>query len=107
MVSKTNAYVDYLECISQSVHVDRSNKSELARLFSRAANAKSRICVYGSKEVILALARFEEAGANMSSKENSEIFVKLCSSMRKNHLDESGEDLLKELDVILVGKEQW
>ncbi|MEE9355732.1 MAG: hypothetical protein V3U75_09110 [Methylococcaceae bacterium] len=107
LMSKTNAYVDYLECVSQSAHMDRSSKNELALLLSRTVSSKSKICVYGSKEVILALARFEETGANMGSKENAEIFINLCSAMRKDHMDENTEELLEEMNVILLGKGRW
>jgi hypothetical protein len=107
LYSKTNAYVDYLECMSQSAYLDRNNEDELTQLLARAANAKTRICVYGSKDVIIALTAFEVAGANIYSKENAKIFVRLCSEMRKDHLDEGGEELLRELQIILVGKEHW
>ncbi|SMC62385.1 hypothetical protein [Sporomusa malonica] len=45
-------------------------------------DAKARICVYGSKEIIECLAEFWRKGANMKSIESKAVFIRLIQCMR-------------------------
>lgn len=107
LLSKTQAYVDYLECISESAQLKSRDGKEINQLFAKAANAKSRICVYGSNDVISALAKFEDVGAAINSEENANVFIKLCAAMREDHLQEKNTASIKELESILVGNRKW
>jgi len=57
---RTEAYVDYLRFVAAAAHL-RSDE-DLRDAERDAANAKTRIAVYGSSQVIGALAQFEKAG---------------------------------------------
>jgi hypothetical protein len=58
---RSAAYSDYLRAVAASAHL-RSDE-EFRDALRDAADAKARIAVYGSDEVIAALASFERAGA--------------------------------------------
>jgi hypothetical protein len=64
-----------------------------------AADAKARIAVYGTVDVIKALARFEESGAVLSNGPASRAFVSLVSAMRPK----SGDVSEHELELLLLG----
>ena len=63
------------------------------------ADAKARIAVYGTVDVIKALARFEESGAVLSHGPASRAFVSLVSTMRPK----SGYVSEHELELLLLG----
>lgn len=106
LASKTQAYVDCLECVSESAYLKELAGKERSELLAKAANAKNRICVYGSNEVISALAKFELAGAAIKSKETANIFINLCAAMREDHLLERNKASVEELATILVGPQK-
>ena len=91
--------------MSESAYLKEGNSKERNQLLAKAVNAKNRICIYGSNEVISALAKFEQAGASINSKESAKIFVNLCEAMRDDHLEEKNKASFKELATILVGPE--
>ena len=67
-----------------------------------AADAKSRIAVYGSAKVVHALAQFEEAGAVLDNACAYNAFIQLVAAMRP-----SGESLsLRDIELILFGPER-
>ena len=76
-------------------------------VLARAVNAKARICIYGSEEVIKALGRFESLGANISTKEQASIFSELVKCMRMEHLSEDSINIIDELDLLLFGNQSW
>ena len=57
--------MDYLKSISGLAHLNEPQGSQKRDLRATAADAKGRICVYGSKEVIHAFAVFERLGMTM------------------------------------------
>src|SRR4051794_7300139 len=59
---KTQAYVDYLRSVAQVAQLERGASSKRAEALAASADAKTRICIYGSAKVIDALASFEKAG---------------------------------------------
>jgi hypothetical protein len=79
---QTGAYADYLRTVAESAHLNL--ESDEAALFARAADAKTRICLYGSKEVIGLLAAFEKEGASISNTRQRAAFVQLLQAMRSN-----------------------
>ncbi|MGA3185832.1 MAG: hypothetical protein ABSF22_01865, partial [Bryobacteraceae bacterium] len=50
--------------------------------FSRDLNAKARVSIYGSADVISALADFEKAGAMTFTQEQHVAFLAVVSAMR-------------------------
>lgn len=56
---RVQAYVDYIACLSDSAHLLSRDKAEF---LARATDAKTRISIYGSADVVAALAVFEKAG---------------------------------------------
>lgn len=96
---RSKAYADYLRAVASAAHL-RSDDDE-RDAFREASDAKARIAVYGSADVIRALARFEEAGANLSSREAINGFVSLVSAMRptKGSVEE------RQLSLLLLGRD--
>jgi hypothetical protein len=97
---RSQAYVDYLRAVAASAHL-RSDE-DLRDADRDAADAKSRIAVYGSAPVINALARFEEAGAIIRPGPPSRAFVALVMSMRCT----AQVVAERELEVVLLGTAQ-
>ena len=77
---RARAYADYLRSVAAAAHSHSDDDLHEAR--RDVADAKARIAVYGAVEVIGALARFEEAGANLSSESGQSAFVQVVSAMR-------------------------
>jgi ABC-type antimicrobial peptide transport system permease subunit len=94
---KTGAYADYLRCVAEAAHL--SLRSDEADLFARAADAKTRICLYGSQEVITLLAVFEKEGGIIGNAQQRSAFVRLVQSMRGNLTVQ-----ISDIEVILFGR---
>jgi hypothetical protein len=77
---QTEAYADYLRCVADAAHVNL--QTDEANLFARAADAKTRICLYGSNDVIALLAEFERAGGAIRNEQQRAIFLRLVAAMR-------------------------
>lgn len=94
---RSQAYADYLRAVAAAGHL-RSDE-DLRDAQRDAADAKARIAVYGSPEVIKALASFEGAGAVISDGPGARTFVSLVSAMR------SGKTVVSshELELLLLG----
>jgi hypothetical protein len=76
----TQAYSDYLRGVAEGAHLNlESNEAEI---HARIADAKARICLYGSPEVVAQLAAFEKAGASVVTPAQHEIFASLVLTMR-------------------------
>lgn len=94
---RAQAYTDYLRAVAASAHL-RSDE-DLRDAHRNAADAKSRIAVYGTAEVVKALARFEETGAVLHGEGPQAAFVALVSSMRA-----PGEGVTRrDLELLLLG----
>lgn len=95
---QTQAYADYLRAVAAAAQLradeDRRN------LLRDAADAKTRIAIYGSASVISALARFEEAGAVVTSTgPPAAAIVSLVSSMRPGGMQVTD----REIRLLLFG----
>lgn len=102
---KTQAYVDYLGSVAKFAQAAKINPIERLKLLSEAADAKTRICIYGSKESISLLAAFERQGAQLASKDSINTFMSLCSQMRKEGLNKESVISSDDLEIILFGPE--
>ena len=100
---RTAAYTDYLKTVSEHANLRRNRESPDGRdLGFRTADAKCRICLYGSSAVIEAFARFERLGATMATPEQSISFTRMVSLMRN---DSSRGEVVgdAELQTVLLG----
>ena len=76
----TQAYADYLRGVAEGAHLNLD--SNHAQVMARVADAKARICLYGSPEVIASLAKFESAGGEILNSQQHELFASLVLAMR-------------------------
>lgn len=76
-LQKGQAYADYLKALA-SAATDHKTSAAI----SLAADAKTRLCIYGSPAVIKALAAFEQAGARIFDEDSRGIVARLLSEMR-------------------------
>lgn len=76
---KSSAYVDYFKAIA---HIAEHGPS--GGLLASVAEAKVRICIYGSPEVIRVLQDFEASGPVLVSPESHAMIAKLLKEMRKD-----------------------
>jgi len=97
-ILEMQAYSDYLRAVAACAHLG-SSEFVGDSPFLDAADAKSRIAVFGSSEVIKALARFEEVGPTLSNDDSITAFIDLISRMRSEKRNFSDHDL----ELILIG----
>jgi len=97
---RSQAYADYLRAVAAAAHLRSDEDRRNAR--RDAADAKARIAVYGSAEVIKALSRFEEAGAVITDGPAAQAFVSIVSNMRPG----GGAVPNHELELLLLGTAQ-
>ena len=58
-ISKNQAYIDYLKCVSDLANLAKfKNERNRNDILALTADAKTRICIYGSKDVIKHMADF-------------------------------------------------
>lgn len=100
---KIQAYVDYLRCVAEAAHIKRNDIVATSQLNARAADAKSRIAIYGSPEVIAALADFGRAGAHTADPAARTKLLKLYEVMRDERGHSSSQKDIGNLRAILFG----
>jgi hypothetical protein len=66
-----------------------------------AANAKGRICLYGSREIIHAFAVFEKLGAIISSAQQRAAFVAMVAAIRKDSGNAGPK--IEDMETVLLG----
>jgi len=100
---RSKAYMDYLKCVCEQAQFRfKEENKEKQELFSRTADAKARICLYGSKEAIQAFSQFEKLGASMGSIEQRTAFTSMVSIMRADSGGEIGTDP-EDIQIVLLG----
>lgn len=104
---RTTAYADYLRAVAENAHRQvLLDVGEVGQILARAAEAKSRICVFGTKPVLNALRAFEEGGAALASAEGMNNFARLMRTMRQDVAGRRGALPDGLLDPILFGSEE-
>jgi hypothetical protein len=101
--ARTKAYTDYLRCVSEHANPAQFLEStDGHELGVRTADAKCRICLYGSSAAVAAFAEFEKLGATMKSAKQQAAFTHLVAIMRK---DSSGTKNVAsgDLQIVLFG----
>jgi len=99
---RTKAYTDYLHCVSEHANPDQMASSDYHELEARTADAKCRICLYGSSRAIAAFAQFERLGATMRSPEQRETFTRMVAIMRSDSTS-SAKVAASDLQAVLLG----
>ena len=101
---QTQSYVDFFRSVSgidiAQKYADKSKEQEFTVLLT---DAKARIAIYGSKEVIKTIASFWRAGARIETPEQSQLFVAICQAMRKDSLPKNQEVPDKDISQLLFG----
>ena len=99
---RTQAYIDYLKSVSGLAHLNDPHGSQERDLLAGAADAKARICLYGSGEVINAFAAFEQLGAMLSSPAEQRCFVAMIAAMREDSGSKSPANI-EDIRLLLLG----
>lgn len=97
---RVQEYVDYTACVAESAHARKTQ--DRAEVFARAANAKTRIAIYGSAGVITALAGFEKIGAEVWTAEQCTAFLSVISAMRSDGVGKHHVPI-EDFEVMLFG----
>ena len=101
---RTKAYTDYLKCVAEHANIGKQRQSpEWRELATRTADAKCRICLYGSSSAVKAFAEFERLGATMNTPEQCTTFTCMVSIMRSDSAIGGGNVELKDLETVLLG----
>jgi len=98
---KTKLYTDYMLTISENANSKQRDSS----LKVRMADAKSRVCLYASPEVIDAFAKFDSLGSSLKSKEQRTAFIDIVRLMR---IDSGIKGSIKTSSIqrVLLGNEE-
>ncbi|WP_017772769.1 hypothetical protein [Paraburkholderia kururiensis] len=100
---RTLAYTDFLKCVSEHANLRTPRESAEGRdLGFRTADAKCRICLYGSPVVVSAFATFERLGATMNTEAQRAAFTQMVLEMR-NDSAPNGQVEPAELETVLLG----
>jgi len=77
-VQKSQSYADYFRAVALLAQGSTKEANSLA------ADAKVRICLYGAPDVIEALRRFDDVGAELTTPEGHVAIVELVLAMRQD-----------------------
>ena len=97
-IKKGDAYADYFKAVAVLATKGPSNDAR-----NLAAEAKTRICIYGSALVLQCLHDFERSGAKAVTPEGQVALVRLVSAMRKDLRAPAGATKESDLQAILFG----
>ena len=78
-VQKSQSYVDYFKAVALL-----AQGGERRDNLALAADAKVRICIYGSPDVVDHLRRFEDVGATLDNSTSQSVIVDLLKAMRRD-----------------------
>ena len=104
---RTQAYVDFLRGVSGvTIAQQMSNSNKEEEFTVVLTDAKARITIYGSKQVIERIANFWRSGARTDNQDGMTLFVDVCQMMRKESLPKGQRVLDKEVSQLLFGTDQ-
>lgn len=99
----TQAYTDYLKSVCEQAQLaGQAQPKDIREIFARTADAKSRICLYGSATAVEAFAEFERLGAMMKTNEQRRAFTKMVAIMRTDSGSDRGVQI-ESLEIVLMG----
>ncbi len=99
---RTQTYLDYLKGVADMAHLNDPIGSQERDATARVADAKARICLYGSRDVIGAFAVFEKLGATVQSSPQREAFVGMILAMRRDSVNTS-VPRVEDVATVLLG----
>ncbi|MGA7676558.1 MAG: hypothetical protein WCA78_16115 [Rhizomicrobium sp.] len=77
ILQRSQSYVDFLKAVALVAQNGRSKEN-----LSLAADAKTRICIYGATRVVQLLREFEAVGSNTGAQEGRAAIIALVKEMR-------------------------
>jgi hypothetical protein len=81
---RSAAYVDFLRGFAMVVIAQQSEQADAEREgFAIVTDAKARIGIYGSAEVVRALSEFASRGTQTQTPEGRHALARMCELMRK------------------------
>jgi hypothetical protein len=80
----------------------KAQPTEIREIFARTADAKARICLYGSAQAVEAFAAFERMGARMKNQDERRAFTTMVAIMRKDSGSNPGVQI-ESLELVLMG----
>jgi len=100
---RTQAYTDYLKCVCEQAQLaPKTQPKEIHEIFARTADAKARVCLYGSTQAVEAFAAFERLGAKMTTKDERRTFTSMVAIMRSDSGSDRGVQI-ESLELVLMG----
>ncbi len=100
---RTNAYVDFMKGAAGMAITQKNKSNKEQEFIVLLADAKARISIYGSKEVIESIANFCRGGASLDTPGGRESFISICQTMRKEALPKDQNVLDKEISLLIIG----
>ena len=103
---RTQAYVDFFRGVVKLKFAQGSNdKNKVQEFLALLTDAKVRISIYGSKEVINAIAEFERAGAEFDTKKGKGLFVNIDHAIRKDTFPKDQQISTNDISQLLFSKD--
>jgi hypothetical protein len=103
---RIQAYIDYLRCVAESSKAP-SDHQKRTELLTRAADAKARISIFGSAEILSTLAHFEKHEPVIDSLRAADRFLRLTDVMRQESVGKSEMPGADDLRIVLFGNREW
>src|SRR4051812_45376374 len=100
IMARTECYVDYIRCVSQRAF-QANDPAKAAKWNAQVLDARARICIYGSHDVIKALARVERRRDPELSDAYLEQILDVLAAMRANSGERPPRGLRGELMAAL------
>jgi hypothetical protein len=101
---RTNAYVDFLRAMAEVGIAQKSKNMEQERRgFTLMLDAKARIAVYGSSNVVNTLANFWRLGASLDTPERIKALIILCQTIRMESNPKSDPITDEDISQFLIG----
>jgi hypothetical protein len=91
--------------VSGLAHLNDPQGSQERDLLANAADAKARICVYGSGPVIEAFAALERLGAIVGFPQQRRSFVAMIAAIRKDSGNASSAKV-RDIGLLLLGSDE-
>jgi len=102
--NQAQAYIDFLRAVGgRSIAQKHKNKEKEFEFTSLLTDAKIRIAVYGSKDVVLTVASFFRDHGSLDKPESIEAFIKVVRTMRIHTINENGDVADQDVESILFG----
>jgi hypothetical protein len=74
---------------------------------ARAADAKTRISIYGSATVLRSLADFEKRRPVINSQASADRFLNITNKMRQESTGENEIAKIEDLRAVIFGRRKW